>query len=217
MVELDRVLRVDAERNRDRIVEAARTLYATQGLEISMAAVAREAGVGKATLARRFTSKEELIAAVFAEHMADYVKVTSQALADPDPWAGFTGLIEAICGMQAADRGFADVLTISFPDAAELETLRGRAYRGFVELIDRAKRTGHLRADFVSEDLVVLMMANAGVVAATGDKAEGGWRRLVGQMLRAYASPGAPLAPLPAAPSSKELNDAMTRLSARSR
>lgn len=42
------------------------------------------------------------------------------------------------------------------------------------------KATGHLRADFASEDLVVLLMANAGVIAATADDAPDTWRRLVG-------------------------------------
>ncbi|UUU28616.1 TetR/AcrR family transcriptional regulator [Streptomyces sp. CA-210063] len=50
-------LRADAERNRDRILAAARRLYATEGLAASMASVAREAGVGKATLGRRFVTR----------------------------------------------------------------------------------------------------------------------------------------------------------------
>lgn len=84
-------------------------------------------------------------------------------------------------------------------------------YQGFLELIARAKATGHLQADFASEDLVVLLMANAGVIAATGDDAPEAWRRLVGQMLRAFAAPGAPLSPLPDAPTSTALYRAMAR------
>ena len=82
--------------------------------------------------------------------------------------------------MQAADRGFATVLSMTFPAAEELEARRSKAYRGFVELIARAKATGHLQADFTPEDLVVLLMANAGVIAATADAAPDSWRRLVG-------------------------------------
>src|SRR3954469_19449513 len=84
----DRGLRVDAERNRDRILDAARRLYATEGLGVSMAAVAREAGVGKATLSRRFATREDLITAVFADRMHAYASATATALADPDPWHG---------------------------------------------------------------------------------------------------------------------------------
>ncbi|MEV4016075.1 TetR family transcriptional regulator [Nonomuraea angiospora] len=205
-------LRADAERNRERILAAARRLYASQGLGVSMACIAREAGVGKATLSRRFATPEELINAVFADRMDAYAAAVAQALADPDPWHGFTGYIEAVCAMQAADRGFADVLAMTFPAAKALEARRAEAYNGFLELIARAQAAGHLRADFTSEDLVILLMANAGVVAATQDAAPGAWRRLVGQMLRAYAAPGAALPPLEQSPAPTALYRAMVRL-----
>nr|AXL05727.1 TetR/AcrR family transcriptional regulator [uncultured bacterium] len=204
-------LRADAERNRERILAAARRLYATEGLGVSMASVAREAGVGKATLSRRFATREDLINAVFADRMDGYATALTEALADPDPWHAFTRYIEAVCGMQAADRGFADVLVMTFPAAEALEARRAESYQGFLELVARAKATGHLRPDFVSEDLVVLLMANAGVIAATGEDAPEAWRRLVGQMLRAFAAPGAPLPPLAHAPSSPDLSRAMAR------
>jgi AcrR family transcriptional regulator len=204
-------LRADAERNRERILTAARRLYATEGLGVSMASVAREAGVGKATLSRRFATREDLINAVFADRMDGYAAALTEALADPDPWHAFTRYIEAICAMQAADRGFADVLVMTFPAAEALETRRAQSYQGFLKLISRAKATGHLRADFASEDLVVLLMANAGVIAATGDDAPDTWRRLVGQMLRAFATPDAPLPPMPQAPDSPALYRAMAR------
>jgi AcrR family transcriptional regulator len=205
----EQALRADAERNRERIMQAARHLYATEGLGASMASVAREAGVGKATLSRRFATREELITAVFADRMDAYATATAEALADPDPWHGFTRYVEAICAMQAADRGFAAVLTMTIPTAKAFEARREEAYHGFLELIARAKATGHLRADFASEDLVILLMANAGVIAATGDAAPDSWRRLVGQMLRAFASPDAPMPPMPEAPASAGLYRAM--------
>lgn len=204
-------LRADAERNRERIVKAARRLYASEGLSVSMASVAREAGVGKATLSRRFTTREDLINAVFADRMDGYATAITEALADPDPWHGFTRYIEAVCAMQAADRGFADVLVMTLPAAKALEARRAESYQGFLELISRAKATGHLRTDFVAEDLVILLMANAGVIAATGDDAPDGWRRLVGQMLRAFASPDSPLPPMPDAPTTLALYRAMAR------
>ncbi|MET7736779.1 helix-turn-helix domain-containing protein [Streptomyces sp. NPDC005402] len=206
-------LRADAERNRDRILAAARRLYATEGLGVSMASVAREAGVGKATLGRRFATREELVNAVFADRMDAYADAVAEALADPDPWHGFTGYLHAICAMQAADRGFADVLTMTFPAAKALEARRAEAYNRLLELTARAKDTGHLREDFTDQDVVILLMANAGVIAATGDAAPDTWRRLVGHMIRSYAAPGAPIPPLPEAPAPTALYRAMVRLS----
>ncbi|MDH6622659.1 AcrR family transcriptional regulator [Streptomyces sp. LBL] len=205
-------LRADAERNRERILAAARRLYATDGLGVSMASVAREAGVGKATLSRRFATREELITAVFADRMDAYATAVTEALADPDPWHGFARYIEAICAMQAADRGFAEVLTMTFPAAKALEESRAASYHGVVELIARAQGSGHLREDFTHQDLVILLMANAGVIAATGDAAPDSWHRLVGQLLRAFATPGTDAPPLPDAPAPTALYRAMVRL-----
>ncbi|WP_328875400.1 TetR/AcrR family transcriptional regulator [Streptomyces sp. NBC_00287] len=205
-------LRVDAERNRDRILAAARRLYAREGLGVSMASVAREAGVGKATLSRRFATREDLINAVFADRMDAYAAAVTVALEDPDLWHGFTGYLYAICAMQAADRGFADVLTMTFPAAKALEARRAEAYHGVLELISRAKETGHLREDVTDRDLPILLMANAGVVSAAGAAAPDAWRRLVAHMIRSYAAPGAPIPPMPEAPAPTALYRAMVRL-----
>lgn len=205
-------LRADAERNRDRILAAARRLYATEGLGVSMAAVAREAGVGKATLSRRFATREDLITAVFTDRMEAYRAAVAEALADADAWRGFTGFIHTVCAMQAADRGFADVLTMTFPAAVALEARRNEAYDGFLDVVARARRSGRLREDFIPEDLVILLMANAGVIGATSDAAPDAWRRLVGHMLRSYAAPDTEVPPLPDAPARSDLYSAMVRL-----
>jgi AcrR family transcriptional regulator len=194
-------LRRDAERNRERIVAAARGVFAADGIEASMASVARAAGVGIATLFRRFPTREDLIDAVFAGTMNAYVAAVTTALGDPDPWHGFTTYIHTVCAMQAADRGFAEVLTMTFPAATSLEDQRQRAYHGFLHLIDRAKQTGRLRPDFTSQDLVILLMANAGVIAATQTAAPGTWQRLVGYMLQAFTAPQPATLPPPPDPS----------------
>ena len=205
-------LRRDAERNRDRILVAARQAYAHEGLHVSMASVARRADVGVATLFRRFPTQQDLIAAVFGDTMDSYVSAVTTALEETDPWQGFERFIRTVCGMQAADRGFAEVLTMTFPAAEELEAKRSAALRGVTQLIGRAQQAGQLRATFCPEDLVVLLMANAGVVAAAGDHAPGAWERLVGHLLQAFAvhEVGTP----PPAPEPDELHQAMRRLAA---
>ncbi|MBE8477571.1 TetR/AcrR family transcriptional regulator [Streptomyces justiciae] len=204
-------MRSDAERNRGRIIAAARTVFGRDGLHASMASVAREAGVGIATIFRHFPAKEELVAAVFADRMEAYAKATAEALAKPDPWDAFTGYIEEVCAMQAADRGFADMMTMSFPGAEALEALRAQAYQGFLELIDRAKDSGHLREDFTSRDLVLLLMANVGVLSAIGDSAPDAWRRLVAWMIQSFQAPAR--GPLPDPPEDAALYEAMRRAS----
>jgi AcrR family transcriptional regulator len=204
-------LRVDAVRNRERIVAAAREIFADRGLDVPLEEVARHAGVGVATLYRRFPTRADLIAGAFEAKMTAYADAVDTALADPDPWRGFCGYLERVCAMQAADRGFADVLTLTFPAARQFETDRVRAYDGFLELIARAKDAGRLRADFVPEDLVVLLMANAGVINATGDAAPEAWRRLLAYLVQAFAADRTDR-PLPEAPGPTQMYRALLRL-----
>jgi AcrR family transcriptional regulator len=202
-------LRSDAERNRGRIIAAARIVFARDGLNASMASVAREAGVGIATMFRRFPAKEDLVAAVFADRMDAYADAVAIALEDPDPWHGFIGYIEAACAMQAADYGFADVLTMTFPTAKALEERRNEAYEAMVELISRAKATGRLREDFDPSDLVLIHMANAGVVNATGEAAPDAWRRVVALLIQSLETPAR--GTLPDSPAHDALYKAMLR------
>jgi AcrR family transcriptional regulator len=203
-------LRSDAERNRERVLAAARAVFAREGVSASMASVAREAKVGIATLFRRFATKEELVAAVFSDRMDAYAEATDTALADPDPWRGFTGFLEAVCAMQAADRGFADVLTMTFPTAKPLEARRQQAYEGAVKLIERAKDAGRLREDFHAGDLVLLLMANAGLITATGEDAPDAWRRFLAYLIQSFETPAR--GALPAAPSDEAFYRAMLNL-----
>ncbi|MEU7869149.1 helix-turn-helix domain-containing protein [Dactylosporangium sp. NPDC049140] len=156
-------LRSDARQNRDRIVEVAGTLFAERGIDVPMAAVARHAGVGVATLYRRFPTREALVTEVFADQFAACEAVLDDALADPDPWHGFRTVVERVCAMQAADRGFAAAALAAFPGVFDLEREKARGVAAFAELAGRAQAAGRLRADFVPDDLLLILQANCGV------------------------------------------------------
>src|SRR5674476_1697012 len=115
-----------------------------------------------------------------------------------------------VCAMQARDRGFTDVLTRTFPNDKSFEADRDRAFRAFAGLIQRAKAAGKLRPDFVPEDLVMLLMANAGVISATSDAAPETSPRLVAYFLQACAADAA--RPLPAPPTQRGMYRALRRL-----
>jgi AcrR family transcriptional regulator len=204
-----RGLRVDAERNRQRILAAARQAFAELGLDVPLEEIARRAEVGIGTLYRRYPTRAELVAAAFESKMADYADAAEQALAHPDPWAGFCDYVERVFEMQAGDRGFTTVLTLTFPTAKRFEATRDRAYADFVTLIERAQAAGKLRDDFVPQDLPLFLMANAGVLSATTEAAPDSWRRLVGYLLQACAAPAAQ--PLPEPPEPRQVYRAMLR------
>jgi AcrR family transcriptional regulator len=202
-------LRVDAERNRQRIIATARRAFAEHGLDVPMEDIARRAGVGVGTLYRRYPTRADLIAAAFEPKMTAYAEAARDALAEPDPWHGFCGYVERICAMQAGDRGFTTVLTMTFPTAKQFEADRDRAFADLTTLVDRAKAAGRLRADFVTEDMPMFLMANAGVLTATADAAPDTWRRLVGYLLQACAAEAAH--PLPDPPAPRQMYRAMLR------
>ena len=191
-------LRADARRNRESIVVAARGAFAALGADVPMAEIARRAGVGVATLYRRFPTKEALIVEAFAEQLEGCVSVVDDALLDPDPWRGFCAVIEKVCDMQASDRGFTAAFVSAFPDAIAFGEEHARAERGFAELARRAKEGGRLRADFAQEDLALLIMANGGIVAESAEAARAASRRLVAYLLQSFrARPTDPPEPLP--------------------
>jgi AcrR family transcriptional regulator len=208
-----RRLRVDAERNRVALLDAAREVFAEQGLEAPLKVIALRAGVGIATLYRRFPTRGQLVAAALVDKIAQYAEAAEQALAIGDPWAGFASFVERICELQADDRGLSDLLSMTLPTDDRIEQLRKVANKRVARLVARAKATGQLRQEFVAEDLLVLLIANASVVHVTGQDAPDAWRRFVALMLDAFGPAGEPSS-LPAPPTRAQMTGAMLRLAA---
>ncbi|WP_229904374.1 TetR/AcrR family transcriptional regulator [Lentzea cavernae] len=189
-------LRTDAARNRSRIVEAARDLFRTRGIDVPLSTVARRAGVGVATLFRRFPTRDALVAEVFAEQMVRCEAVLEEAVTDPDPWNGFRRLVEFACAEQLEDHGFTEAFIATF--ATDHVQRRERAETMFDELVRRAQECGRLRQDFVVSDLVMMLLANGGLRTAPPEHAADMSRRLVAYLLHAFGT-GPEEGPLPPA------------------
>jgi AcrR family transcriptional regulator len=207
-----RRLRADAARNRAAIVAVARDVFAEQGLEAPLEAIAARAGVGIATLYRRFPTREKLVAAALVGKVGEYAEAAQQALAVADPWDGFAGFVLRICELQAGDRGLSDLLSMTLSADEQVEQLRRTANERVVTLIERAKARGRLRQDFAGEDLVLLLIATASVMHVTRADAPGAWRRFVLLMLDAFRCHDASRLPEP--PSAAQMTEAMLRLAA---
>jgi AcrR family transcriptional regulator len=180
-------LRADAERNRVALLAAAREVFSEHGLDASLDEIARRAGVGNATLYRRFPTRQDLIAAVFADRKATQVEMAERALRQADPWAGFIQYVTALCELQATNRGLAELLiTVNFDGDERLTQLRATSQRRAREVIGRAQDAGRLRADFVLDDLLRLLMANAGILQRSPDP--DGWRRHLSLLLEGLAT-----------------------------
>lgn len=193
-------LRADARRNRDRILEAAQEAYAEHGIDVPVTTIARRAGVGVATLYRRFPTRAALVTEAFSEQLAVCVSALDDALRDPDPWRGFCAFIEKVCAMQATDRGCTAAFLSRFPDAVDFDDRRTRAEEDIARLVRRAQDSGQLRADFDPSDITLLLLANNGVAGGPLDVSAAASRRLTGYLLQSFradrATPLPPPAPL---------------------
>jgi AcrR family transcriptional regulator len=205
-----RPLRADAQLNRDRILSAAAELFADRGLGVPLEEIARRAGVGVATLYRRFPTRADLAAAAFERSMSKYTEAVDRALANPTAGDGFRGLIFDLCELQARDAGLRDLLTTSFPARSTIEKRTGEAVDKLKELIGRAQADGSIRADLVVADVVVLLLANSGVLAATGKAAPDAWRRFAALMVDAFRAEGT--ATLPEPPDEQQLRRSVALL-----
>ncbi|MEU8869419.1 TetR/AcrR family transcriptional regulator [Streptomyces umbrinus] len=182
---LPQTLRSDALDNRERILDAARALFSADGLDVPMREVARRAGVGPATLYRHFPTKQVLATEAFADQLRACRTIVDDGCADPDPWCGFCRVIEKICELHARDRGFSEAFMSTFPGAPDVA---GREYtvKAVAGLAQRAMDAGHLRSDFVLDDLILILMANKGIHTRSADTQVMASRRFAGLAIQAF-------------------------------
>jgi AcrR family transcriptional regulator len=192
-------------------LDAAAELFAERGLSVPLDDIAKRAGVGVATLYRRFPTRTDLASATFERNISSYVAAVDKALANPRPWDGLCGLVFDVCELQAGDAGMRDLVTTAFPASSEVE----RRVRDTVDkvkvLIVGAQDDGNLKRDVVVADLVMMMVANAGILAATRHNAPDAWRRFAALTIEAFrARPDSP--PLPPPPDEQQLRRSVALL-----
>lgn len=192
-----RPLRGDARRNRELLLDAARALFAERGVDVPMAEIARRAGVSNGTLYNRFPTRQDLIEAVFLDRLEKNAELAEQAQAADDPWEGFVDYVTGICELQAADRGYNEVVTRGMTSPAA-QQLQATAAAALGDVFDRAQRAGTLRADAVIDDLAFVVWGISRTVDMTGDHAPRLWRRHLALLLDGFRTPAAH--PLPEPP-----------------
>lgn len=201
-------MRADAERNRSAALAAAETLYADQGIDVSLNEIARRAGIGNATLYRHFPTREALLAEVYAVRLERYCAIAENAAVADDPMAALRDCVVDTCALQAANRGLADLLASLRPLSPHVEELRLRHHRAVTTVFTRAVCSGRVRADASPADLAVLLIANAGLIHRTADHAPGSSARLVGLWLAGIVGPDESIEVQPA-PAEAEIRRAL--------
>jgi AcrR family transcriptional regulator len=159
-------LRADAMDNRERILTAARTLFSERGLDVGMREIARQAGVGPATLYRRFPTKQAVIDEAFALELRACRQIVVDGYDDPDPWRGFTSAVRRLLVLNVQNKGFVDAYSSTTRATGPFAEHRRELLHLLARLAQRAQQAGALRQDFAINDLVLVLLAGRGLSAA---------------------------------------------------
>jgi AcrR family transcriptional regulator len=179
----ERPLRADAERNRQRLIEAARELFAQRGLDVTLDDIAHHAGVGVGTAYRRFHDKDDLIDALFEQELERIIGVADAAAAHEDPWEGLVYWLEHLIEMQVRDRGLKAVMTSSARGKERVAAARAQIGPRIGPIVMHAREAGVVRPDLEVGDIpmIVFMVTSAADYAGSVDPDL--WRRYLALLL----------------------------------
>ncbi|MEU6249595.1 helix-turn-helix domain-containing protein [Glycomyces sp. NPDC047010] len=187
----ERALRADAARNVKRLLDAARAVFAEQGPDAPLEAVAERAGVGVRTLFRHFPHKEALVRAALRQTVTERLPPILYRTPDFDPRAAIQVVMEAVLVIVERERN--TLAAAANPAALTAEVIEP-ARAPLAALAEQAKAAGTMRPDVTGDDVarVLGLLTNVLWVMPEGDD---GWRRYLVLVLDAFDPGGA--SPLP--------------------
>jgi AcrR family transcriptional regulator len=175
----DRPLRKDAVRNRQRVIDAARDLFATRGLDATLNEVAHHGGIGVGTVYRRFPTKEALFEAIFEDAIDEVAALADSGLEFGDSWQGFAWFVEQMCQQTATDRGLREILYGKGGGGNRVDAARTRLVPKIAKLVERAQKDGYLRPGISDTDMPMLGLLAGTVSEFAGHVDADLWRRYV--------------------------------------
>ncbi|HSA48645.1 MAG TPA: helix-turn-helix domain-containing protein [Yinghuangia sp.] len=154
--------RADARRNRDRLVDAARAVYAEQGLDAPLELIARRAGVGNATLYRHFANREALLKAVYSAPFEKLSRRAEELAADPSAADGMAVWLGEIVVYGAGSRGLTAALGSTLHERGDdVSWSREAMLTAAARLLDKAQRARTIRPDVTAPQVLLLAKAIA--------------------------------------------------------
>lgn len=175
-----RAKRSDARRNHERLVAAARDVFAREGSGASLEAVAREAGVGVGTLYRHFPKRIDLVEAVYRTDVDTLVRTAESVTAELEPWPATVAFLEAFVRYAQGKRTFLDELREAFEKHPDLRTdMAERVQQAARLVVGRAQEAGLVRDDVDGADLMELLGPMCSNARLSADQSE----RLLGVLL----------------------------------
>jgi AcrR family transcriptional regulator len=153
-----RPMRADAMRNRQRVLDAARELFATHESDLSMEQIARAAGVGVGTMYRNWPSRSDLVEEVYGDNLAGLVALAEQLRHEQEPWDALVLWLRGYLSHAQSKRGMLAELTAAFDARPALRTeSRRQVLQAAAMVLEPAQVAGVVRADLTPADLIQLV------------------------------------------------------------
>ena len=167
--------RLTPERKRATLLRAAGEVFARDGLDAPMPAIAAAAGAGVGSVYRQFPAKRDLLAALVVERLRESERDAETALAgERDAWSALTGVLWTLAERQAADHVLAEAMATVSEHPAVRDAL-ARTLAALERLLARARAQKRLRADATTLDIRLLFAATR----AAAQLEPGAWRRML--------------------------------------
>jgi AcrR family transcriptional regulator len=166
----DKPLRADALRNRERVLEVARIVFATEGIAVPIDEIARRAEVGVGTLYRHFPTKEALYVAVVLSRLQAATEAAHALARAPDAGEAFFGFFERLVHESSVKRDLLEALAASGTlDKASFAEAKKELGVALGKLLSRAQRAGAVRKDATVGDVFALMHGPLASLGQGGD------------------------------------------------
>jgi len=163
----NRPKRVDARRNYDKLIAAAREAFTEEGGSASLEEIARRAGVGIATLYRNFPTRQDLLEAVYVEEVEAVCRTAEELLGDP-PWDALVAWLHRFLDYVATKQALSqELFSLLGRDSAVLVGCRTAFYAAGEKVLLRAQGAGVVRTDVGIDDVVMLVAGISKVPSAS--------------------------------------------------
>jgi len=173
-----RPMRADARRNREALLQAAAALFAEEGTDVSLEAVAARAGVGIGTLYRNFPNRDSLVEAAYRTEVAHLCDAASELLESNPPDVALAEWMDRFVTYAAAKRGMAGALKAVNAKTDLYSQTRTQITGAIGGLLQAGVEAGSLRSDVEPEDVLRAM----GCIWNLGDGE--GWRTQAETLIR---------------------------------
>jgi AcrR family transcriptional regulator len=172
----ERPKRADARRNYDKLVTAARAVFAEQGSDATLEEIAKRAGVGIGTLYRHFPARENLVEAAYYDGVEEVCAAVARHEGE-EPWEALRGWLLELVTFASTKRVLADeMFAVMDRDAVVFRTCSGAIYDAGEPLLERAQAAGVVRDDVDISDVTKMVAGIAGLRTVGPDQI----RRIVG-------------------------------------